>query len=259
VEDLSAAQFRQLHQQLSQIYPGDYPLMNVEGEILSFMDIVQRSFTDGGPGGGHLIPGVWNEFTDSRPLGLDRSDRRLLMPVYTAASMAHARRDATIAKANEIYDRQGELVRMTPYQRHMSDLKTADEIIYSSWPRHRFFLIGTFMPATDRLSDLTYRAKAQHEATLTILALKRWRLQKNEYPLSLDELVAAGLLKELPMDPFGDGLLTYRRTDDDFILYSFGYNFTDDHGEYARNRNGRISKWSDAADTVFWPEPHHRP
>jgi hypothetical protein len=168
--------------------------------------------------------------------------------------MVHARRDATIARINELFDRESKLADMTPYERHISTIKTTDEIIYSSRPQSRFFLIGLFMPAADRASELPYRGRVSHQAALTILALKRWRLEKNEYPLSLDELVVAGFLKELPTDPFGEGPLTYRRTDDDFILYSFGYNFADDDGEVAIERD-RPVRWGtrEAGDTVFWP------
>ncbi len=251
---LSAAELQYLQEQLSQIYPGDYPLLNMEGERLAFMDVVQRSFTDGGPGGGHLIPGQWDEFQDFTSIDPDIRDKRFLMPFYTAASMAHARRDATIAKANEIYDLQSKMAHMTPYERHISSTKTPEEIMYSSWSNYRFFLIDIFMPATARVSDTVYRAKTGHEATIAILAILRWRLEKNQYPAALDELVAAGFLNDLPMDPWSDKPLVYKKTEDDFILYSVGFNFKDDGGEYGRNGNGQIREWSDNGDTVFWPQ-----
>ena len=243
---LSATELQHLQEQLSQIHPESYPLISLEGERLVFMDIVQRSFTDGGPGGGHLIPGLWDNLTNLSP-------ERLFMPLYTAASMVHARRDATVAKANEIYYLQSKLAIMTPYQRHTSNLKTADEIMYASWPNYRFFLISVFMPATARVSDIAYRAKVSHEATVAILAVLRWRLEKDQYPASLGELVSAGFLNELPMDPWSDKPLVYKKTDDDFILYSVGYNLTDDGGEYTKDRSGNIRTWGDDGDTVFWP------
>ncbi|TSA53856.1 MAG: hypothetical protein D4R45_04955 [Planctomycetaceae bacterium] len=252
---LSADQLQRLQEQLSQIYPGDYPLIKMEGERLAFMDIVQRSFTDGGPGGGHLIPGLWDELTDLNPPGLDINDKRLFMPLYTAASMAHARRDATVAKANEIYDLQSKLARMTPYQRHVSNPKTVDEIMYTSWSSYRFFLIQLFLPATGRVSDIAYRGKMGHETTKAILALQRWRLQKDQYPVALGELVSAGFLNELPMDPWSDKPLVYKKTDDNFIIYSVGFNFTDDDGKYGKDRSGNIRTWSDNGDFVFWPLP----
>ena len=103
-----ATDLKQIRQQLSEVYSEGYPLMNIEGERLIFLDIVQQVFTDGGPGGGHLVP--------------------------------------------------------------------------------------------DRCT--------------------RW----------MDE-------------------------DDDFILYSFSYNLTDDGGEPGRDRDGRAAKWRDNRDAVFWPVP----
>jgi hypothetical protein len=252
---LSAAELQRFQEQMSQIYQGDYPLMNMDGERLAFMDIVQRSFTDGGPGGGHLIPGLWDHYTDLTTPGPDDRDKRLFMPLLTAASMAHARRDSTVAKANEIYGLQSKLTRMTPYQRYISDFKTADEIIYESWSRYRFFLIEIFMPATARVSEIVYRGKMSNKATLAILALLRWRLEKDQYPAALGELVSAGFLDELPTDPYSDKPLVYKRTDDNFIFYSVGPNFTDDGGKYGKDKKGRDRQWLDNGDTVFWPLP----
>ncbi len=250
---LSAAELKGLQQQLSQIYPESFPQMNVEGERLSFMDAVQRSFTDGGPGGGHLIPGTWDEFTDFAPPRRNANERRYFMPLVTAVSMVHPGRDATIAKANEIFDRQDKITKMTPYQRHAVHLKTTHELMQESWQNQRFFVIHLLMPATERISEIYYRARMGHEATLTILALKRWRLEKGQYPAALDDLVKAGLLKELPIDPFSDKPLTYKKTDDDFILYSVGQNFADEGGQYGKDRNGNIREWADNGDTILWP------
>ena len=253
-QKLSAAELQRLQEQMSQIYPGGYPLINMEWERLAFMDIVQHSFTDGGPGGGHLIPGLWDELTDLIRPSHDDRDKRIFMPLYTAASMVHARRDATIAKANEIYALQSKLARTTPYQRHVSDLKTADEIMYEYWHSYRFFLVGVFMPATARISEIAYRGKIRHEATVAILAILRWRLEKDQYPASLGELVAAGFLNELPMDPWSDKPLVYKKTEDDFTLYSVGFNFTDDGGEVTM-KHGKPNMWgtSEAGDSIFWP------
>jgi len=253
-QKLSAAELQRLQEQMSQIYPGGYPLINMEGERIAFLDIVQHSFTDGGPGGGHLIPGLWDNYTDLNPPTLDNRDKRIFMPLYTAASMVHARRNATVAKANEIYALQSKFARMTPYERHASNTKTA-EVMYESLQNYRFFLLGVFMPATARISQIAYRGKIYHEATVVILALQRWRLEKDQYPATLGELVTAGFLNELPMDPWSNKPLVYKKTNDNFILYSVGFNFTDDGGEYGKDRNGNIRTWSDNGDTVFWPVP----
>ena len=255
-QSLSASDLSQLRLQLSNIYPEGYPLLNMEGERLALLDIIQRSFTEGGPGGGHLIPTQWVEFSSEAPYEqLDTNERRLLMPLFTAKSMTHAGRDATIAKANEIFDLKSKLAQMTPYQKHISDVKTVDEIMHKSLSPTRFFLFYIFQPASCRVSEFIYWGKVTHEATLTILALEQWRLEKNGYPASLCELVSAGYLKELPMDPWSDKPLVYKKTGDDFTLYSVSRNFTDDGGEHGRDREGRIQKWADNGDVVFWPLP----
>jgi len=147
------------------------------------------------------------------------------------------------------------VAKMTPYHRDARDLKMPDEIL-SSMPRYRYFLIQTLMPASARVSDITYRGKMGHQSTLTVLALKRWRLEKGTYPQTLDELVAGGFLKELPMDPYSDKPLVYKKTDDNFILYSLGPNFKDDNGEVAME-HGRPRRWgtAEAGDVILWPLP----
>ena len=79
--------------------------------------------------------------------------------------------------------------------------------------------------------------------------------ERGMYPESLAELVKVGFLEEVPIDPFSDEPLVYRKTDDGFILYSVGMNFVDDGGQYGTNKNGGAKKtWSDdGGDAVFWP------
>ena len=254
MRSLPAADLGRLRRQLAQIYPEGYPLMNVEGERLALLDIIQRSFTEGGPGGGHLIPSQLIEISNDAPYErLDATERRLLMPLFTARSMTHAGRDATIAKVHEIYDQASKLAEMTPYQKHVSHARTVDEIMHQSLSPSRFFLFYLFRPASARFSEILYWGRVAHEATLTILALEQWRLEKNTYPTSLCELVSAGFLTELPLDPWSDKPLAYRKTDDDFILYSVGTNFTDDGGEPGRDKDGHTHPWIDHGDMIFWP------
>lgn len=249
-QKLSVAEMKDLQDQLTRIYPDGFPPIDMEGERLFFMDLVQRCFTDGGPGGGHLIPGQWEEL---EPLIRPAGDEQYTRLFSTAVSMVHAGRDATVAKANELYELQGKLMKMTPYHRNACDLKMPDEIL-SSMPKYRYSLIELFVPASSRVAEIAYRGKMQHESTLAVLALKRWRLERGTYPQTLDELIAGGLLKELPMDPYSDKPLVYKKTDDSFILYSLGPNFKDDNGEIAME-HGQPRPWgtSEAGDIIFWP------
>ena len=92
---------------------------------------------------------------------------------------------------------------------------------------------------------------ARYEATLAVLALKRWELEKGEYPERLEELLEGGFLKRLPDDPFGPGILPYQRRGDGFILYSWGGDFDDDGG--VEDPNEPWGESDEGGDRVFWP------
>ena len=55
------------------------------------------------------------------------------------------------------------------------------------------------------------------------------------------------------MDSFSNNPLVYKKTDDNFILYSVGLNFIDDDGKVVRDDEGKIKTWPDEGDNVFWP------
>ena len=62
-------------------------------------------------------------------------------------------------------------------------------------------------------------------------ALERYRLAHGEYPETLDALVPQ-FIEKLPHDIIGGQPLHYRRTaDGKFLLYSVGWNETDDGGQ----------------------------
>ncbi len=257
VQSLSSADLKYLQQQLVQIYPQSFPLMNMEGERLCFMDAVQHLFTEGGPGGGHLVPSKLGYLGGITGSDYDEEVSMVRLPFYTAVAMVHAGRDKTIDKGNEIYDRVERRAKMSPYERRIGDSNDVDEMIMKL-SKYRYSLIYNLMPAFDRASDLAYRFRAHYQATVTVLALQRWHLEKNEYPAKLDELVASGYLKELPMDPYTDKPLIYKKTDGNFTLYSVGPNFKDDGGESGKDDKGQVKKWRDNGDTVFWPVPEFK-
>jgi hypothetical protein len=63
--------------------------------------------------------------------------------------------------------------------------------------------------------------------------------------------VKEGNLKEVPQDPYSDGDLVYRKTEDGFTLYSLGADFDDDGGiENPDNQWGQIKEGG--GDRVFW-------
>jgi len=247
-KELNAVALKQLQQQLMDIYTSGFPMINTEGQRLMFLDTVQHIFTKGGPGGGHLIPSYLN-FIRPYKASIDVQTKELEL---MAESMFHAGRDKTVAKAKEIYDRLNELSKMNPYEKRVRNVNL-NEII-RDLRQSRYFVIYFLVPPLERAFDITYGNKSLHEATVVVLAMRRWRLERGGYPERLSELVTAGFLDKVPMDPYSDGELVYKRSDGDFLLYSFGLNFADDGGTVTQG-DARDQRYGsrEAGDMVFWP------
>ncbi len=80
------------------------------------------------------------------------------------------------------------------------------------------------------LIDLRSARVALLRLILTEAAVRSYRLAEGAPPESLAALVPK-YLSAVPLDPFGDGPLVYRRTDDGYLLYSVGANGIDDGGQ----------------------------
>jgi hypothetical protein len=71
-------------------------------------------------------------------------------------------------------------------------------------------------------------------------ALERYRLAHGEYPEKLDAL-APQFVEKLPHDVINGQPLHYRRTNDGkFLLYSIGWNETDDGGQVVLKKSGTV-------------------
>jgi hypothetical protein len=85
-------------------------------------------------------------------------------------------------------------------------------------------------------------ARGQTDADLALLAcaLERYRLKAGRFPETLEALVPE-FTPKLPHDIINGRPLNYHRTDGGkFILYSVGWNGTDDGGRVFRNEHGNI-------------------
>lgn len=99
-----------------------------------------------------------------------------------------------------------------------------------------------------RDARLRTHSRAKTDALVTTLAVLRYRHDKGNLPKDLKELIAAGYLSGLPMDPYSNGPLVYKQTGSDFLLYSFNEDFNDDGGDQSR------WGWDEQdGDYVFWP------
>ncbi len=250
-EEISSNRLLAIQKQLQGLYQ-DFPMLNLKGEKYMFLDTIQHLFTNSGPGGGHLIPRHISEFRDLLGDDFLFGEHDPFKGIgYIAAGMLHARRDETIQKADRIYDKLTEILKMTPYQRKKADIDE-DEILLSI-PQYRHFLLRYFTPAVGRISKMSFQVKTLHEAVILVLALKRYQLEHDQYPDSLQVLLEDGYIDHIPDDPFSDGPIVYRKTEDDFILYSVGQDFEDNSGAPGKDRSGKPIIWGETGDAVFWP------
>ncbi len=234
-DKLNPAQIIKAQEELEMAYSEGYPLADLTFESYAFLDIVQYCFTDGGPGGGHLIPAKVNSI-------FSKGGVRSVVPF---GGLFHAGRKETVIMGKKYYAKATDLAKLSPYELHEEGIKDWADYV-EGLDSSRFAFVKIITPSFRTMSKLTYQSRALHEATVTVLALRRWRLERGGYPENLQELLESGYIKSLPSDPYSDGPLKYEKRGDDFILYSIGADFVDD--------GGQESNWGkDGGDKVFWP------
>jgi hypothetical protein len=75
---------------------------------------------------------------------------------------------------------------------------------------------------------------------IAALAVERYRLKHGRWPDALDDLVAAQLLRRVPVDPFDNKPLRYRPTNDGIVVYSIGRDGDGDGTGVERKNRARV-------------------
>jgi hypothetical protein len=90
-------------------------------------------------------------------------------------------------------------------------------------------LVYLLVPACQKMSEAETRTRATCAVTLTAIACERHRRKFGRWPGSL-QAIPKDILPEVPADPFTDGPLLYRITDDGAVVYSAGKDLADNGG-----------------------------
>ena len=169
--------------------------------------------------------------------------------------MRYPDRKEFIDRIDSHYDRIQKLNEKTPWQLR---LKGIDIIGFPEIMENIMEIsVESQFPLHIRIGESFWRIKTERVALSTILALKRWRMAQGEYPTQLAELIESGYLKQLPKDPYSEGILRYERRGEDFILYSVGVDFADDGGK--QDPMGGWGEGEEGGDRVFWPLAEKEP
>lgn len=96
-------------------------------------------------------------------------------------------------------------------------------------PGGKIILMSVLPSVFDKVLEISFGARAEREATRTIVALRLYWMRKGELPDSLDELIEEKILKDAPMDPFADKPLRYSR--EKRRIWSVGPDEVDDGGK----------------------------
>jgi hypothetical protein len=247
-------------ERLRELAGNDIFVVDFRIEKFFYRDIIQRLYTDDGRGSGHMVTGGLREFGSIFVTNFFSEEAMGKVASYGARlgmALVSADRGQIVARFEEAYKRHEAWARMTPWEQRVGGVdewehKEFEEISFLE--KVRYSLYYQLMPALRQVGERAHRNRAEVEGLMTVMAVLWYHQETQRYPEKLSELVEAGLLKKLPMDPFSDKPLVYRKIDDGFTLYSVGYNFTDDGGMAIRDRKGRAKVWGAVeGDAVFWP------
>lgn len=235
--DVPVNALKKTQEQLQNEYSKLRNVINLEGEKVFWYDLVQRGFTDDGKGDGRVLK-----------QGLPFVVKNVKSALMGFFLWTLPDRREFMAIIERYFEQARVLMGKTPWQLQVEgESQKWDEIGKES------IMLQILGPAHGRVVQLGWRTKTMRLGLLTMLAVLRYEKDNGEYPENLRAVVETGYLKDMPNDPYSDSLLVYKKTDESFILYSFGENLCDDGGQVIHNDDGRIKKWASEGDWVFWP------
>jgi len=253
--EIDSAILADLQRDFEQIIDDENFAISYKAERLTMYDEIQRCFTSDRFGKGHLYLPRFRRISDLAGNYENEEDIGdfIVVLLYSAPYLfGHPNKEETLKSVNALYDYYEQLSLKTAVQRHTESGAIDDK--FKELVNGNVFL-GILIPAIGRVIEIGDRVPVEVRATLTMIAIFRYKNDTGQYPQNLNQLVADGYLKQLPIDSYSDKPLVYKKTEDNFILYSFGPDFKDDDGVSAKDSKGRARPWRDNGDTVFWPVP----
>jgi len=208
----------------------------IQGERAMYLDAAQQLW-EYSPQAGQV---VFNEAKAAEFLGMvSPSPEQSTIGEDALAALKSEGFERTVAVGNAYYDAMTAAMSL-PYTQAVQPLQQLEELMTSE-SSNPFLRMLT--PSLTRYQMIRTRGEAYRRATTLVTTLNAYRQVNGQYPESLTELGG----QEYVVDPFTGGQFVYRRSGNDFVLYSVGANGTDDAGVHDRK--------AETNDLVFWPRP----
>lgn len=226
-------------------------------ERAGFMDVVQRTYSDDGSGGGVFTAAGMREM--ERVLGAQGELGRLRQTTGTAERFVSAL--ASPVAAGLMADRRS---LVGEYNRALAEYELLSGRAFHLWPadfvspeplagmsefqRSRYELLNVLLPALSSAVAAGNVATQQREGVLVAIALELHRRRTGSFPGSLSELAPA-LLPGVPVDQFSGAPLGYVLRDGRPVVYSVGVDRVDNGGVPPAGEDGerRASRWMSAS------------
>jgi hypothetical protein len=228
---------------------------NLLVEKLIMFDEIQRCFTESRFGPSHIYPRRLMEASEIFNPNIASSEKEWTNWLISAGvslywPISSITKNESIASANAYYKFSDDILSKTPAQLRAEGINMNDEcnrLVKNN------LVLQMLQPALGRVHIIAWRNKIDAECTPVTIALVRYKQDTDSYPDTLDKLVDRGYIRQIPIDPFSRGPLSYKKTEEGPLLYSWGENLTDDGGQVARDKKGKVKKFADEGDWVFWP------
>ena len=177
------------------------------------------------------------EQLDSLPTKVNRSTRKALLAIDWNAAMrvlnGHYDAFVTALQEPDPMKRAAYVEASRPRQRRLKTQDFVEELTQAAETGQEELSRYMGKLYFDRIAiatacDLEFRYQARRRAVRTAYAAYLYRIEKGNYPESLDLLTP--MLNELPVDPFTGQALRINTIDGGIVVYSVGVNRIDDGG-----------------------------
>lgn len=210
-------------------------------------DAIQRNFVYSRKGRGRW---AWGNKSYSPLSEWPEKCQRLIKHLHLC--LLGPTQNEVVHKLDEVTRLSAEMMSMTPweaenapidYTRRIKDIQGFNILL-----RH----VGS-----GSVWQASHNTQSRLNALITVVAVLRFQQDKGCCPESLNQLVDAGYLDSVPMDPYSNGPLVYRVTESGFTLYSVGEDFVDNSAVVTFNSGFSTPRRKvleiNRPDIVYWP------